>query len=147
MVPDLFGNPVPEDCEPTFEERYQAYLRSAAWRKRRGYALARAGNRCEGCGVSSLERRLEVHHITYDRLGFEDLRDLRVLCPECHERADEKRDEATCRRAARRAREANYAARLDGWATKVYGDDWDSYPGYQVAEDSFDRWLDRKLSL
>jgi len=32
-------------------------------------------------------RNLEVHHLTYDRLGDERMDDLEVLCPDCHRKA------------------------------------------------------------
>ncbi len=37
--------------------------------------------RCVGCGASSYQ----LHHLTYDRLGHEELRDLLSLCSSCHE--------------------------------------------------------------
>jgi hypothetical protein len=38
----------------------------------------------------------------------------------------------------------SYARRLGGWATKVYGDDWEDSPGYDVASERFDRWLEER---
>lgn len=61
--------------------RYHDYLCSAAWQRKRQSALELAGYRCQDCGV---DRELEVHHLTYDRLGNEVLSDLRVLCRPCH---------------------------------------------------------------
>ena len=37
----------------------------------------------EVCGV---KHRLQVHHLTYERLGNERDEDLKVLCWACHER-------------------------------------------------------------
>ncbi len=44
----------------------------------------RVGPRCQACGGAE---RLEVHHLTYERLGYERLTDLMVLCHACHAEA------------------------------------------------------------
>jgi len=61
---------------------YQAYLRTQAWQSKRKAALKRAGYKCQKC---SDKYRLDVHHKTYERLGFERPDDLLVLCHKCHE--------------------------------------------------------------
>ena len=66
----------------------EVYLRSPHWRARRSQAIGRAGGRCERCGARG---RLEVHHLTYKRLGRERDRDLRALCHRCHRLADRRR--------------------------------------------------------
>lgn len=66
-----------------YAHAYGAYLNSPEWKERRREALVRADNCCEGCGVIE---HLEVHHLTYDRLGFERPQDLMVLCNACHAR-------------------------------------------------------------
>jgi len=48
---------------------------------RRNRALRLASYRCATCGA---RRGLEVHHVTYERLGAERDDDLRVLCAACH---------------------------------------------------------------
>ncbi len=66
---------------------YERYLRSDWWLHRRREALFRAGQKCERCGWIEPPRsrlRLEVHHLTYVRLGREWPDDLVVLCPDCH---------------------------------------------------------------
>jgi hypothetical protein len=60
---------------------YAAYLRSQAWAHRKAEALERAGRRCQVCGH---DRRLDVHHNTYERIGAELPGDLVVLCALCH---------------------------------------------------------------
>jgi hypothetical protein len=60
---------------------YQDYLDSPEWWQQRRFALARARYHCERCGC---HRNLEVHHHSYDRLGFESSADLEVLCDPCH---------------------------------------------------------------
>jgi hypothetical protein len=64
------------------------YLRSPHWRVRRARAIALAGGSCERC---SAHGRLEVHHLTYKRLGRERDRDLRALCHRCHQIAERRR--------------------------------------------------------
>lgn len=49
-------------------------------------SLWRAARRCEYCGVDVRSRRYAAHHITYERQGNEDYRDLRILCAPCHTR-------------------------------------------------------------
>jgi hypothetical protein len=61
---------------------YQAYLQSPEWRKTRNAALKRAGYQCSGCPS---RRELQVHHVTYERVGCEREADLVVLCAPCHE--------------------------------------------------------------
>lgn len=61
--------------------RYRAYLESAAWQAKRLAALKRAGFVCLQCGSRD---RLEVHHLSYERLGDELPADLTVLCARCH---------------------------------------------------------------
>lgn len=69
----------PHESKPTF---YQAYLNSPGWRAVRNAALHRAGFKCYTCGG---RRDLQVHHLTYERLGAERNSDLQVLCANCHE--------------------------------------------------------------
>jgi len=61
----------------------RVYLRSAHWRKKRAGALRRASYRCQssGCGYRP---SLDVHHLTYARIGWEWPGDLRVLCRRHH---------------------------------------------------------------
>jgi hypothetical protein len=63
---------------------YAAYLRTAYWRGRRVRALLRSGGQCQVCYAD--DRPLEVHHLTYQRLGWETDADLIVLCGPCHAR-------------------------------------------------------------
>lgn len=60
---------------------YAEYLRTAHWQRVRELALDRAGHQCELC---SHTETLEVHHRTYERLGFERPADVIALCHDCH---------------------------------------------------------------
>ena len=62
-------------------ERYRAVMGSEGWRRRRRQALRRAGRRCQRCGARG---PLDVHHLTYARLGRERPGDLLAVCERCH---------------------------------------------------------------
>jgi hypothetical protein len=61
---------------------YLAYLNTPDWRSRRNRALLLANWRCQRCAS---KRDLQVHHVTYERLGAEWDQDLEVVCRDCHE--------------------------------------------------------------
>lgn len=61
--------------------QYHDYLKSPRWRKKAAAARKRAGYRCQLC---NREGRLQVHHRTYERLGYELPGDLIALCARCH---------------------------------------------------------------
>ena len=70
-----------------FSEGYLAYLASDHWQRFRRLALSAAGHRCARCdddGRTTIDVFLEVHHLTYERLGRERLEDVEVLCTNCH---------------------------------------------------------------
>lgn len=67
--------------------RYKDYLSSPEWQERRKIKLAEAGYRCQLCNSP---KRLQVHHRTYERRGNEAMRDLIVLCADCHGRFHDK---------------------------------------------------------
>ena len=108
---------------------YEAHLRSPLWQQLRKQVLDAAGHCCERCREAIA---YEVHHVTYERLGHERLSDLEALCPNCHQLADRERVVATSRRV--------WNARLNGWASKVYGDDWESLDVDRI-QDEFEDWL------
>lgn len=60
---------------------YSEYLKTEGWQQRRVKALARAEHRCQVCNS---DKRLEIHHRTYERLGHERDADLIALCHDCH---------------------------------------------------------------
>jgi hypothetical protein len=62
-------------------ERYRAVMSSGGWRRRRAAAIRRAGRRCQRCGARG---PLDVHHLTYRRLGRERPGDLLAVCERCH---------------------------------------------------------------
>lgn len=62
-------------------EEYKRYLASRHWKQTRKEALAYHGRRCAVCGTT---RRLQVHHLTYERLGHELMTDFKILCKAHH---------------------------------------------------------------
>lgn len=62
---------------------YTDYLQSEHWQDTRERKLSEVSC-CEKCGKS---KGLEVHHLTYERVGNEQMSDLRVLCATCHRRS------------------------------------------------------------
>lgn len=73
------GNPV-----------YDSYIHSSAWRDKADERLELDGHTCQVCGKEASD----VHHLTYDRFGHEDMNDLVSLCRKCHEKAEELYDPA-----------------------------------------------------
>ncbi len=61
---------------------YQAYLHSTEWQAKREQRLQQDGHKCTHCFTTEC---LEVHHLTYVRLGNELLDDLLTLCDYCHQ--------------------------------------------------------------
>lgn len=60
---------------------YNRYLLSPEWSKKRVAVMKRANFICEGC----LEKTaVQVHHLTYKRVGNEMLFDLVAVCKDCH---------------------------------------------------------------
>lgn len=60
---------------------YAAYLQSEHWKLFRISILAKRGAICENCRN---HRQVELHHLSYQRLGWELDSDIRVLCKPCH---------------------------------------------------------------
>jgi 5-methylcytosine-specific restriction endonuclease McrA len=117
----------------THSQKYVQHLSSDAWKDIRAAALERAGWRCQRCHSRG---PLEVHHLTYERLGNEADSDLQALCGACHEKADREREAATAAR--------QWEARINGWARAKYGADWACYHDSEEVEAEFVAWLERK---
>jgi len=62
-------------------EEYHNYLRSTQWRSK----VSLIKQRDKVCQLTGATTQLEVHHITYDRLGNEDLSDLVLLSRSAHQ--------------------------------------------------------------
>lgn len=66
---------------------YFAYLKSPEWRAKRFERLMLDSFSCQMCGQHG--GVLNIHHLTYKRLGHEKMGDLLTLCPACHEKIHE----------------------------------------------------------
>jgi 5-methylcytosine-specific restriction endonuclease McrA len=70
--------------------RYAEYLETAHWADRRDRKIAASGGQCDRCGFYGQRDQdgrlhgLDVHHLTYETLGHEDMSDLETLCRTCH---------------------------------------------------------------
>lgn len=64
-----------------WKRKYQKYIASAKWKKRRLAVIEARGGRCEQCGG---RERLQVHHKSYAHLFNERDSELQVLCRACH---------------------------------------------------------------
>jgi hypothetical protein len=142
--PDLFAKPEPSigvagyGCPAALEWRrkYDAHIRSAKWKNIRRDLFRMRGQKCEECGKTS--PTLEVHHLTYDRLGNELSRDLKIVCRQCHKEEDKKREHAVA--IKRETRRFNNA--FNTWYERKYG--CESYYAGQAEWEEFQDWIQSK---
>lgn len=65
--------------------RYDGYLQSTAWERKRDLVLRRDDYRCQANVDERCARTAsQVHHLTYAHLGQEPLFDLIAVCTPCH---------------------------------------------------------------
>jgi 5-methylcytosine-specific restriction endonuclease McrA len=60
---------------------YKIYLKSVAWQNKRKAAFEHHGKYCFKCGTLACD----IHHLTYENVGYEPLDDIVPLCRQCHE--------------------------------------------------------------
>ncbi len=68
-------------------KEYKDYIRSDRWAAKAQERIEIDGHKCVMCGrpESRCRNGLQVHHVTYARLGQEDVyNDLVSLCQSCH---------------------------------------------------------------
>jgi RNase P subunit RPR2 len=94
-------------------KEYQAYIGSVEWFKLCSRLKQERGNHCDRCG--RYYPFLEVHHVTYARLGHEKDSDLRVLCHDCHTVEDYE---------YREKKQDTQEKRFQSWMITVYGKTW-----------------------
>lgn len=58
--------------------RYSRYLHSQKWRSFKARIISKRGAMCERCGASGHDRKLHLHHLTYERMGFEAESDVKL---------------------------------------------------------------------
>lgn len=67
-------------------QQYKDYMRSDEWEAKKQERIAIDGS-CVMCGKPiSRIRSVQVHHVTYARLGKNVLTDLCTLCGSCHKK-------------------------------------------------------------
>jgi hypothetical protein len=67
----------------SMSQKYQKYLQSETWRKKRSAMLSI----CPQCTHCRSTEKLVVHHVRYPKTwGEETLSDLQVLCSTCHDK-------------------------------------------------------------
>ena len=71
-----------------WRKAYNNHLQSPTWFAIRSNVMARACGVCEECHTSLA---VHAHHLTYERLGHEELSDLIAVCLECHEKIHGKK--------------------------------------------------------
>lgn len=122
--------------QPEWIKVHAAYLKSDIWSEIRDQVIIVAKSKCESCG--SNHGILNVHHKTYERIGGnEKLEDLQVLCFSCHQKADRIRNIKT----DERRKYSRYLARLNGYASTKYGDDWSINYDEEIIEIEFVKHL------
>jgi 5-methylcytosine-specific restriction endonuclease McrA len=68
----------------TRKEKYDLYLKSPLWKKKRFICISFYKYTCQGCFQEFPQNKLDVHHLTYKRFGRESEEDLIPLCRPCH---------------------------------------------------------------
>jgi len=61
---------------------YRAYLKSKKWEQKRLQVFKHYGKRCYAC--LTYKGPIQVHHLSYDKVGHEPITDLMPLCKDCH---------------------------------------------------------------
>lgn len=73
---------------------YKAYLQTKHWRTFREFALEKRGRKCEDCGKA--DGFFDIHHLTYENIGEEQLEDVLILCRTCHKARHPEKGRARC---------------------------------------------------
>jgi len=77
----IIGGPSPSGKDRTeFFREYNKYLKSWRWAFRRKLVLKRDGGKCRMCR----KKAHTVHHLAYEHIGRERLKELATLCNYCH---------------------------------------------------------------
>jgi 5-methylcytosine-specific restriction endonuclease McrA len=71
----------PNKLHPKTAYWYRIYTKSTRWHDIKERLFKRRGKKCEKCGN---EEDIIVHHLTYECVTYERLKDLQVLCRDCH---------------------------------------------------------------
>lgn len=108
--------------------KYKDYLQTDYWKMVSEQARIKAHNKCQLCGCS--DKKLNVHHNTYEHIGeeFKHMEDLVCLCEDCHnyfhskkQILDEKeKDEKVIDYLKKRLKETMDDLNYAEWKLKLY---------------------------
>lgn len=101
------------DGRNDFPDRYQERIASADWKSLKRELIDQRGHRCEHCARDDVS--LALHHKHYRSLGQELPDDVELLCPACHDKADDARDQT---------HRPKYEAVQEGWIVTAEGEHW-----------------------
>ncbi len=123
----------------SYIERWRARTRHESWQARRQAFLWYTNETCERCGSRQRSADLQLHHLHYDTLWYENNSDLELLCPSCHRIADEERAEE---QAASRGRDISLEQRALNYME--IANRWSGQDGWPV---SYTQALERVTEL
>lgn len=71
-----------------YSKQYEEYLKSEEWEQKKEQRMKLDNHSCVMCGRNREDcRTLQVHHISYQRLGHENIfTDLCTVCGSCHKK-------------------------------------------------------------
>lgn len=79
-----------DERDDAWRQWYSSYLQSTAWHDLRQKVLTRDNRTCRNIHCDRPAE--QVHHVTYERVGCEDLDDLVSICRACHAMAHYRRE-------------------------------------------------------
>ena len=106
---------------------YKKYINSPQWKHKRLLRLKVDRFKCRTCGETE---NLECHHVTYDRLGNEDLEDLITLCKACHKAITNVIRDRRYKSSPKNLFSIEKKEVLNYVETSKISVDWDSSPDY-----------------
>ncbi len=65
---------------PGARKSYKRYINSKEWKEK-----SRLLKKNKKCFICNSTENLNLHHLTYKRLGIEIIQDFQILCKKCHE--------------------------------------------------------------
>ncbi len=87
-----------EQKRDAWRASWSARMRHDSWQQRRDAFIWYTNGLCERCGTRPRPDDLQLHHIHYRTMWYENNSDLELLCPSCHRIADQERAEAAAER-------------------------------------------------
>jgi 5-methylcytosine-specific restriction endonuclease McrA len=72
-------------------DEYIKYLQSPEWKAFKAIIVQERKNKCEQCESDGKNTCIDLHHITYVRLGHELPQDVKLLCRNCHEAVHQRK--------------------------------------------------------